>query len=431
MKVYTDESTGLGLHHIEKIVDDRKSLYSGAVIGLALSNRACHYGFIMFLGPNDTPPSNLLYDYPTYTIVRKYLSVEEAINLIKQLVENDVISGLIPEPIQLRLSQKKNPMLRIRSKDDEYGRYLKKAWPMLYLRSQLHTRTEQNKYLYAEGLPFFPSIDSAIRNLFNVKKANYSYGDSFEVLIPDYRLRLVSVTSEMNDILVQIENNLSQSQVIHCKIFASSKEKTYRMERVLKNDTVSFSLEEEPLHLYFLFVDDKDQELDYVRIDLQKDIPRWVIRIYSEQDLESLLDQGESIRLEYKLKIARGVHKEFLESVSAFANTDGGKILLGVDNNANIAGLDRYQNRRIENLISSRIEPEIPVIISNVEIDEKKVTIVEIPKGKDKDKPYVLKGHGPYKRVGSTDMIFSKWDFEKLRPIHFEVSYPDGDEYYR
>ncbi|TFH01575.1 MAG: ATP-binding protein, partial [Candidatus Thorarchaeota archaeon] len=171
-----------------------------------------------------------------------------------------------------------------------------------------------------------------------------------------------------------------------------------------------------------------DQELDYVTVDFQSKIPNWIIRKYSVQNLESLLDMGESPKLEYKLKIPRGAPEEFLESVSAFANTEGGKILLGVDDNANVVGLEKNQTKRIEDLVSAHIEPEISVIITNVVIDEKKVTIVDIPEGSDK--PYILKNRGPYKRVGGTDKVFSRLDYEKLKPIYIEVTGPDDSGYY-
>ena len=109
-------------------------------------------------------------------------------------------------------------------------------------------------------------------------------------------------------------------------------------------------------------------------------------------------------------------------------NTKGGKILLGVDNNANVVGLDKNQNQRIEGFISDHIQPEISVILSNVAIDEKDVTIIEVPEGKDK--PYVLKDHGPYKRIGATDKIFSRLDYEKMKPIKIEYDSYES-EYYR
>ena len=55
--------------------------------------------------------------------------------------------------------------------------------------------------------------------------------------------------------------------------------------------------------------------------------------------LQKLIQQGEGLRIEFKEAI-NTVPTSFYETVVSFANTDGGTILLGVDDNQRVIGID-------------------------------------------------------------------------------------------
>ena len=54
------------------------------------------------------------------------------------------------------------------------------------------------------------------------------------------------------------------------------------------------------------------------------------------KDIENLIRNGESKTVEFKA----GFNKETIETVVAFSNTRGGVIIIGVDNQGNMKGLD-------------------------------------------------------------------------------------------
>ena len=58
--------------------------------------------------------------------------------------------------------------------------------------------------------------------------------------------------------------------------------------------------------------------------------------IYTANDLISAIKPGESQTIEFKTSF----QKEVIETVVAFANARGGKILVGVTNTGEIVGLD-------------------------------------------------------------------------------------------
>ncbi len=54
----------------------------------------------------------------------------------------------------------------------------------------------------------------------------------------------------------------------------------------------------------------------------------------TKQELEILIKEGEGYTLEFKENLG----KKFIVEVVAFANSMGGKILIGIDDNGNIIG---------------------------------------------------------------------------------------------
>ncbi len=120
------------------------------------------------------------------------------------------------------------------------------------------------------------------------------------------------------------------------------------------------------------------------------------IKEYSIDDIQSLIDNGveESVHLEFKqagaLAKSNSVIKEIAKDVSAFANSDGGVIIYGVEESDHKASALSYVDGNdftkewLENVISSNIQKKIDgleVIPLRVDGDiEKSIYVVKIPR---------------------------------------------------
>ena len=113
--------------------------------------------------------------------------------------------------------------------------------------------------------------------------------------------------------------------------------------------------------------------------------------VMTTSELKILAKQGEGYTLEFKENLG----KKFAIEVVAFANSMGGKILIGVDDDGNIIGTDTSNTQRanIQNQIS-QIEPRINVKIEIVD----NVIVINVPEGDDK--PYSA-SDGYYLRAGA------------------------------
>lgn len=117
---------------------------------------------------------------------------------------------------------------------------------------------------------------------------------------------------------------------------------------------------------------------------------------------------GESKNLEFKAEVPKKSEK-YIKSVIAFANTAGGKIIIGVDDETHeIVGVDKNEVFKImdniTNTISDMCYPQIFPNIGVDTIDGKSVIVVEIYPGASR--PYYIKSlgkeAGTYIRVSGT-----------------------------
>ncbi|MHB1483508.1 MAG: RNA-binding domain-containing protein [Saccharofermentanales bacterium] len=108
----------------------------------------------------------------------------------------------------------------------------------------------------------------------------------------------------------------------------------------------------------------------------------------------SLIENGN---LEFKEKVSNTLFK----TISAFANYNDGKILIGVSDDGTVVGVEdeRALKLSIENAINDNILPRPEYEIKDINIDKK--TIVEIAIKKGRNVPYLYKGDA-YRRMDTS-----------------------------
>jgi hypothetical protein len=105
--------------------------------------------------------------------------------------------------------------------------------------------------------------------------------------------------------------------------------------------------------------------------------------------LKKLIAEGEGQKLDFKYCISDS--RKISRTLSAFANTDGGILLIGVRDNGNIAGVRSEEEfYMIETAANLFCRPVIPVIIRQHITDGK--TVLEVEVGKGEKRPYEAKG---------------------------------------
>ncbi len=129
----------------------------------------------------------------------------------------------------------------------------------------------------------------------------------------------------------------------------------------------------------------------------------------------------ETENIELKSEFTEEIYKEII----AFANTDGGTVYVGINDNGNAVGLDNPDKEytRITNGIRDAIMPDVTMFV-RFSIDNKKVVRITVSEGTNK--PYYLrskglKPSGVYVRQGTSSAPASSEQIRKM------IKESDGD----
>ena len=140
---------------------------------------------------------------------------------------------------------------------------------------------------------------------------------------------------------------------------------------------------------------------------------------------------GESKNAEFKEMLPKNSEK-YTKTVVAYANTQGGKIFIGVvDETREIVGVDKsilFQTMdSIANAVSDSCEPQIVPEIEPYTIENKTIIVVTV--SPESRRPYYLKSkgknNGTYIRVGATTRLASP---EKIKELEMEGAKISWDE---
>ncbi len=90
----------------------------------------------------------------------------------------------------------------------------------------------------------------------------------------------------------------------------------------------------------------------------------------------------ESLTVEFKSDRSRLPDRELIETVVCFANTDGGELYLGVEDDGQVTGLHpQHQNlSTLSAMIANRTNPPISVRVTAIQEEGKTIALIEVPK---------------------------------------------------
>ena len=126
-------------------------------------------------------------------------------------------------------------------------------------------------------------------------------------------------------------------------------------------------------------------------------------------DLKQRITQGENATAEFKENFDR----EVIETAAAFANTNGGVILIGVSDQREIRGITvgKETLRDVSNRISQSTEPRVVLEIESVDLEGKSVLLIRI--AECRIKPVSVKGVC-YRRVGNSNRVMSPQEIAQM-----------------
>jgi predicted HTH transcriptional regulator len=129
--------------------------------------------------------------------------------------------------------------------------------------------------------------------------------------------------------------------------------------------------------------------------------------MFSDDQIQRMLQSGESQTVEFKSAMRQP--GDLARLISAFANTDGGVILVGVEEPARIVGCDRQQMMRLFGDAQSRLQNASSSSMYFHTIEGRDVAVISVPKA---DR-IVASRDGIYLRRGETTVAYPPSEIER------------------
>lgn len=126
-------------------------------------------------------------------------------------------------------------------------------------------------------------------------------------------------------------------------------------------------------------------------------------------ELLEIIANGENSGVEFKRDDIRA--EQLAKEIVALANFQGGRILLGVEDDGTISGIQRERLEEwVMNIIRDKVHPQILPFYETLKIDDSRtVAVITLPPGISK--PYVVRDSGAekmYVRIGSTSQLATR-----------------------
>ncbi len=140
------------------------------------------------------------------------------------------------------------------------------------------------------------------------------------------------------------------------------------------------------------------------------------------EELKPLLQEGESERLEFKTSLK--LLDKIGETISAFSNSAGGIILIGLSDEGSVLGVTIGANtlEELANYIKRNTDPSIYPSIMVERMGDKQIVLIEV--AVQNEKPVFFKGHA-HKRVGKTSLELTSSEIRKMAKESGEKVYWD------
>jgi len=401
------------ISEILRKISVRSEYYGHGFIKLVLLKKddihQIHSGIISLLQKGETI-SEETRDYGNFILITELFSHDQLSNLLKELGEKQSIS------LKNEISLDANGHFqtnRFFPSQSQHG-YLQYPWPTGYVEYTLTNRgfPMPHEPLAKSGLPLYPDGRKAITDFLDMRTVNPT--NSVFIQIPDYRARIENLIISEKSVRLNIDSKIETDNLI-AKFYADFEEPRFHSmhspDLNFKENDVEFSFDKEFTYILGLVMERETEcVLDHRGYSFRWGPENGVTIEYQEPEIREIILRGENLHVEFKV-IMGDIKNELLETVVAFSNTEGGMILIGVDDNTNITGShEKDIENRLRNRILDTCEPEIIPIFKTIELDGKKIDIVEIKEGDNK--PYIVMKRGPFVRRGSSDRIATRFELD-------------------
>lgn len=368
-----------------------------------------------FVRNGSVAPEPLRYEYPDAVVVRRLLSSEDTSNWLKQLVADDLL-GTNHGCDSLKIEGRFQTGGKTWRAHSEWSQ-----WPADCFIRELVNGNQNfpgDMPLVALDSPYYPSLDHVLAEFFGIRSQSWSnyFRGQVVVVLPDFRARISKFTIALNCLRADVECLAGNNHDFVLKVFAENStgrlvQKTVRIEK----PSVEIDLVDNPtLASGVLMCTRTGDVLDARTFQASTSWREPGVLVESPQkEIEQILLNGESETLEFKERLDKGRPERMAKTVTAFANTRGGTIVFGVNDDNQIVGCSvQGMADTITNIIRSYCDPPPEFHTRVVRHEGKDLLLVEV--AESASSVHTLKDAGPVIRANGTNRAPTSYELEVL-----------------
>lgn len=287
--------------------------------------------------------------------------------------------------------------------------------------------------LFALDSPFFPSLSEGANFFFDLQKTDFSnqFNPVVYLNMPDYSAKIeeVRISEKVLKFKIYKDSSISDVNDYRVKLYYRTLNNERNSVDLCSNgnDGIFQHKVEEIFDMFEGVLINRQRKVDSLKYYPNRYYQERTYKIFQENEklyLENMISKGENLTIEFKEKYNTNKREEFLETIIAFANTNGGTLFLGINDNGEVVGTNTMRN--CENTITDWIDkyciPPIKAEIIEETLNDQKIIIVKINEGDNK--PYCLldtnNRHLFYVRRGSTDRLMKREEIEEIYRLKYE-----------
>ena len=235
------------------------------------------------------------------------------------------------------------------------------------------------------------------------------------ICLPKYGARIERIDIGLKEVRIGIQAKDADVKDVVGKLYCELDQKVKHADVLFQESVGTAVIGFRPSYMYIALVSKVDSEL----LDSRKyyssveSLPKGMTIEVPDYSLKEMIKRGETGTVEFK---EEKVKAENIARVAvAFANTEGGTIFLGVDDEGVIAGLSgEYEDieERIILAIRDNCVPTPEYEMERRQLDGKNILTVHVKAGANK--PYFWKGKIVYVRANKTNRMADKYELDEM-----------------
>ena len=410
-----EENRGALVEALAGFIHEHQGFYRHLDVGLCLQRVDGGYALVQGkvepIPKLDEAPPEMTLDYGHTILTRWHIPLEGfQVPFRRALLEGQIRHpqlGTIAFEGDLE-AHAGHPFSAYRRESGRSFNYVSSRWPYYTTNVRLtkpppHLRDA----LVRPGLPMYPDWFTGSHSFLGIGDAapDASNAHGLFVVVPDPRAQIERVVLEGETLEVAVGEGKLASRDLLLKLYASRDDLEKDAELPIVGSQIRHRFPFDPeLVSVHIITKEGGEDLDFRDFRLSwGQLPAGVKVKRTGDQLTELLRRGEGPNVEYKVQPdAPDFPQKLARTVGAFANTHGGVLFLGVnDQGVPTQPVDPGRSGRFRDILLSHLDP-LPEALEfePVEVDEVAILAVMVEEGSNK--PYVVREQGTFVRHGET-----------------------------